>query len=69
VLFVCVVEDDGDGRLVDVGLSLLVDELLERLRADAGQVGDAHHEAEGVQDVGLACGRGPGSEKGPKGAN
>lgn len=49
-----VVEDDGDGGLGDAGLALLVDELLERGGAHLAEVGDAEHEADGVEDVGLA---------------
>jgi hypothetical protein len=49
-----VVEDDGDGCLGDSGLALLVDELLERGGAHLAQIGDAEHEADGVEDVGLA---------------
>jgi len=49
-----VVEDDGDGGLGDPGLTLLIDELLERGGADLAEVGDAEHEADGVEDVGLA---------------
>lgn len=49
-----VVEDDGDGGLGDAGLALLVDELLERGGAHGAEVGDAEHEADGVEDVGLA---------------
>lgn len=49
-----VVEDDGDGGLGDPSLTLLVDELLERGGADLAEVGDAEHEADGVEDVGLA---------------
>lgn len=49
-----VVEDDGDGGLGDAGLALLVDELLERGGAHRAKVCDAEHEADGVEDVGLA---------------
>lgn len=49
-----VVEDDGDGGLGDPGLALLVDELLERGGAHLAEVGDAEHEADGVEDVGFA---------------
>lgn len=49
-----VVEDDGDGSLGDPGLALLVDELLERGGAHLAEICDAEHEADGVEDVGLA---------------
>lgn len=51
---VCVVEDDGDSGLRDAGLPLLVHELLQVAGADLLQVGDAQHEADGIQDVGFA---------------
>uniref|UniRef100_A0A0A9F103 Uncharacterized protein n=1 Tax=Arundo donax TaxID=35708 RepID=A0A0A9F103_ARUDO len=56
-----VVEDDGDGGLGDAGLALLVDELLERGSAHLAEVGDAEHEADGVEDVGLAGAVEPGN--------
>lgn len=49
-----IVEDDGDGGLGNSGLALLVDELLEIGCSDLLQIGDAQHEADGVEDVGLA---------------
>lgn len=49
-----VVEDDGDSSLRDAGLTLLVNQLLERGGAHLAQIGDAEHEADGVEDVGLA---------------
>jgi len=49
-----VVEDNGDGSLGDPGLALLVDELLERGGAHLAEICDAEHEADGVEDVGLA---------------
>jgi hypothetical protein len=55
LLLVGVVEGDGDGGFVDVGLALLEHQLLQRVRAHRRQVRDAHHEAQRVQDVGLAC--------------
>jgi hypothetical protein len=52
---VCVVEDDGDGRLGDARLALLVDEVLEVAGADLREVRDAEDEADGVEDVALAA--------------
>jgi hypothetical protein len=49
-----IVEDDGHGSLGDPGLALLVDELLERGSAYLTEICDAEHEADGVEDVGLA---------------
>ena len=51
---VLVVEDHGHGGLGDPGLALLVDELLQRVGAHGREVADAEHEADGVEDVGLA---------------
>ncbi len=47
-------EDNGDGGLGDTRLALLVHQLLEIGDAHLLQVGDAHDEANAVQDVGLA---------------
>lgn len=49
-----VIEDDGDGGLGDTGLSLLVDKFLEIGGPDLLQIGDAQHEADGIENVGLA---------------
>ncbi len=47
-------EDNGDSGLGDTRLALLVHQLLEIGDAHLLQVGDAHDEANAVQDVGLA---------------
>lgn len=49
-----IIEHDGDGGFRNPGLALLVDELLQVRGPDLLQVGDAQHEADGVEDVGLA---------------
>ncbi len=46
-------EDNGDGGLGDTRLALLVHQFLEIGDAHLLQVGDAHDEANAVQDVGL----------------
>lgn len=53
-LLVFVVEHNGDAGLCHAGLAALVDEILEVLRADGGEVGDAEDEADGVEDVGFS---------------
>ena len=51
---VLVVEDYGDGGLVDTGLTLLVDQFGEVAGADLGEVLDSENEADGIEDVGFS---------------
>ncbi|PON56293.1 hypothetical protein PanWU01x14_183050, partial [Parasponia andersonii] len=49
-----IIENNGDGGLGNTRLSLLVNKLLEIGSPDLLQIGDAQHEADGVEDVGLS---------------
>lgn len=51
---VLVVKDDGDGGLVDTGLTLLVDQFGEVAGADLGEILDSENEADGIEDVGFS---------------
>ena len=51
LLLVSVVEGDGDCRLGDASLAVLVDQFLQVGCSDVAQVGDTEEEADGIQNV------------------
>lgn len=53
MFFVFVVEYNGDVGFCYVGLVVFVDEILEVLCVDGGEVGDVEDEVDGVEDVGF----------------
>ena len=51
--FVVVVENDGDGCLIDASLTLLVNQLGKTSSADLAKVGNAENKTDGVEDIRL----------------